>query len=56
MKPNAFTARPDLTKFLKQARVSESSSRLGKKVSENPTPEQRALMFAVITPSVTKKK
>jgi hypothetical protein len=47
---NAFTQKPDLTQFLKKARVSRSASAQGRKISENPTPEQRALMFSQISP------
>lgn len=50
MKVNAFTAKPDLSAFIKKANHSRNSAMLGKKISESPTPEQRAKFFSVITP------
>ena len=50
---NAFTARPDIKDFLKKVKHSHHVSKLGSKVSANPTTEQRAAFFGVITPSGT---
>lgn len=47
---NAFTQKPDLSKFIKETRHSLNSSKLGRKISAKPTPEQRAKFFDVITP------
>lgn len=47
---NAFTKKPDLSKFIKQVKHSHHVSQLGRKVSSKPTPEQRAKFFDVITP------
>jgi hypothetical protein len=38
---NAFTQKPDISKFIKDAKHSHHSSKLGRQMAENPTPEQR---------------
>lgn len=48
---NAFTQKPDLTKFFKEVKHAHHVSKLGSKVSANPTSEQRAAFFGVITPA-----
>lgn len=41
---NAFTQKPDLSTFIKKARVSENVAKLGRKSRANPTKYQK-LMF-----------
>ncbi len=40
---NAFSAKPDISKFIKDVKHSHHSSKLGRQMAENPTPEQRYL-------------
>ena len=40
---NAFSAKPDISKFIKAAKHSHHASQLGRQMAENPTPEQRYL-------------
>jgi hypothetical protein len=51
---NAFTAKPDLTKFLKMAKAASSRASNGKQASENPTSQQRAHFHNIIKPKESK--
>lgn len=44
MKPNAFTAKPDVKAFVKKANHALNSSKVGQKAAANPTTEQRFFM------------
>lgn len=48
---NAFTAKPDLTKFIKQLNHSQNTAKLGRRASEKPTIEQRAYFSHNVEPS-----
>jgi hypothetical protein len=46
---NAFTTKPDLSKFWKQVNKSQQVSVNGKRASNNPTAEQKAAFYNLIT-------
>jgi hypothetical protein len=47
---NAFTAKPDLSKFLKDAKRTQCVSENGRRANANPTEKQRAIFYNVISP------
>ena len=47
---NAFTAKPDLSKFWKQTKRTEHATKLGQRANDNPTTEQRATFHNIIKP------
>lgn len=51
---NAFTAKPDLSKFWKQTKKSLAVAENGKRTTANPTAEQKATFYNVIKPKEQK--
>ena len=47
---NAFTAKPDLSKFWKQTKKSLDVTANGKRTTAKPTAEQKATFYNVIKP------
>ena len=45
---NAFTQKPDLTTFIKQAKHAQHAQTQGKKAKDTPTPDQRLALHAPI--------
>jgi hypothetical protein len=45
---NAFTSKPDLSTFVKQAKHAQHARTQGKKAKDNPTPDQRLSLHAPI--------
>lgn len=51
---NAFTAKPDLSTFWKQVNKSQQVAVNGKRASTNPTAEQKAAFYNLVTPKEKK--